>query len=289
MAELRSFSKAAAATAVAQPAMSQQIQKLEREMGVALFDRSSRPIRLTPAGEHLLGQAARILADAERAKVEVQEFAGEFRGRVVIGAMQYLASSDLPDVLAAFRSRHPDVELQLRMGNTGQLLDLLHGGDVDIVFCHSDGSAASTGLVVDHLRAEELVIVANRDDPLAAQGSVTVADLLDHPFITFRPGASTHDALVQLFATAGRAPRASFESADLATAFALVKRGLGLAFVPRSVAALDVSVVSLPIVPDPVALNVAQMWRKDRPRSQPLISFARQARAMLAPSRYLTP
>jgi DNA-binding transcriptional LysR family regulator len=287
VAEYRSFSKAAGAVFVAQPAMSQQIHRLELELAVELFDRSSRPIRLTPVGEHLFPQAREILASVARAKVEAQEFAGEFRGRIVIGAMQYLASSELPDLLVAYRKRHPAVELQLRMANTGQLLEMLQAGDIDVAYIHSDGMHPPDELVVEHLREEELVIIVDRADSLSDLPSVRVEDLFDYPFITFRKGASTHDALLQLFASAGRQPRTGFESADLATAFALVKRGLGLALVPRSVASLDPAVGVLSVAPQPVTRNVAQIWRKDRPHSLALASFVREARSMLAPTKYL--
>ena len=286
VAEHRSFSKAATAAFVAQPAMSQQIQRLEQELSVDLFDRSSRPIRLTAAGEHLYRQTSEILSALDQVKAEVQEFAGEFRGRIVIGAMQYLASSELPDLLAEFRSRHPTVELQLRIANTGQLLEMLHAGDIDLAYVHSDGLHASADLAVEHLREEELVIIVERSDPLARRTAVNVEELLDYPFITFRPGASTHEALLRLFAAVGAQPRAAFESADLATAFALVTRGLGIALVPRSVASLDPSVALLSVEPHTVTLDVVQAWRTDRPRSLALSSFVRQAASMLSSTKY---
>lgn len=286
VADLRSFSKAAAAAFVAQPAMSQQIAKLERELGVSLLDRSNRPVRLTPAGEHLHARAKAILDAVERASVEVQAFSGEFRGRIVIGSMQYLASAELADIIADYGAVHPAVQVRLRIANTGQLLEMLRAGDIDIAYCHSEGPSAGEDLEVTRLRSEELVIVLSREDPAAARPSIALDELLDRPFIAFQAGASTHGALLRLFATVGREPQVLFESADLATAFALVKRGLGVAMVPRCVAERDPSVVGLSLAPAPVALTVAQIWRPDRSRSLALTAFADQARTTLMSSRF---
>ncbi|WP_349425986.1 LysR family transcriptional regulator [Microbacterium sp. LWS13-1.2] len=286
IADARSFSKAAASAFVAQPAMSQQMQKLERELGVELFDRTSRPIRLTPAGEHLYARAVPILGEVQKTQMEVQEFSGEFRGRIVTGSMQYLASVEMADILAAYRNAHPAVELQMRIGNSGQLLDLLRARQLDIAYCHADGVVDEDEFDVRVLREEELVVIVGPRHPAADGTTMRVDDLLDQPLITFPPGAASHEALERIFATAGAAPKAWFESADMATAIALVTRGLGVALVPRSVASRDASIAPLSISPVPVTLHVAQVSRLDRPRSLAIDAFASRAAAALSSTRY---
>lgn len=277
VARTRSFSKAADEAFVAQPAMSQQIQRLERELGVDLFDRRTRPIGLTPAGEHLFSRAEEILDAVDRASMETQEFSGEFRGRIVIGSMQYLASAELPDILADYRNVHPAVALQLRIANSGQLIDMLVAGEIDIAYCHSEGIPQDLGLDITPLRTEELVIVMRPADNDRGRTTITLDELLELPFISFRHGAATYEALVSLFASVGREPNTWFQSADLATAFALVKRGLGVALVPRSVASREPNMTLLSLAPSTVELQIAQVRRSERTQSLALTAFASQA------------
>lgn len=275
----RSFRAAGEDLRIAQPALSQQMRRLEDELGVELFDRSTRPVGLTDAGEHLLPRARQLLADLERATAEVREFSGEFRGRIAVGAMQYLTNLELPGLLASFRERHPLVELGLRVGNTGQLCELLESGELDIAVCHSDELDLSPEFATEELRTEELVIVVAAADPLAGQTAVTVQELAPTPLITFRKGASIREALQHAFDEAGLVPQISFESADLPTAIELVRRGLGVALVPRSIAEREPpSVTALPIAPVRLTRRVALIWRSDRHRSRALEAFRRDAR-----------
>lgn len=270
----RSFRRAADDVRVAQPALSQQIRRLEAELGVELFDRGTRPVELTDAGQMLLPMARRILADVDRAAAEVREFSSEFRGRVVIGAMQYLTNLELPDLLAAFRERHPLVELQLRVGNTGQLTELLEAGEIDLAMCHADELSLPAHYAVSDLRTEELVILVAASNPLAAQRQVTVADFADSPFIVFRPGASIRAALENAFAEHGLTPRLTFESADIATAVELVKRDLGVALVPRSYAEREPATVrGVPVAPVRLTRRVVCVWRRDRYHSRAVDAF----------------
>lgn len=279
----RSFRQASDDVHIAQPALSQQIRRLETELGVKLFDRASRPVQLTDAGEMLLVRARQILADVDRAAAEVREFGSEFRGKIVIGAMQYLTALEFPDLLADFRERHPLVDLQLLLGNSGQVLEMLKGGDVDIAFCHIDELDLPPELAVEELRREELVIIVKESDPLASLRQVTVQELADFPFITFRPGASIRQALQNAFAAEGLTVRVSFESGDIATAFALVGRGLGVALVPQSSTATEShNVATVRVGPVPLTRRVALVWCRDRYRSRALDAFAQHAKRSMA-------
>lgn len=275
----RSFRQASDDVRIAQPALSQQIRHLEAELGVRLFDRAVRPVELTAAGEVLLPRARQLLADADRAAAEVREFGTEFRGKVVIAAMQYLTAVELPDVLVEFHGRYPLVDLQLRVGNSGQVLELLKTGEADLAFCHVDGLELPPEFAVEELRREELVIIVKASDPLAGLRQVSIQELAEVPFVTFRPGASIREALQDAFAEQGLTLHVSFESGDMPTTFALVRRGLGVALVPRSATVAEVDdVTAVPIGPVPLARRVAQVWRKDRHRSRAVDAFAQHAK-----------
>ena len=162
----------------------------------------------------------------------------------------------------------------------------LRDSDIDIAYCHSEGVQPADDLEVTPLRSEELVIVMRPADNASARSTITLDELLELPFIGFRPGAAIHEALVSLFAVAGREPQIWFQSADVATAFALVKRGLGVALVPRSAASLEPTISVLSLAPSPLMLHVTQVQRRDRPRSLALVAFADQARSALNPGVY---
>src|ERR1700730_11754656 len=125
VAQRKHCTRAAEELNLAQPALSQQIQQLERELGVALLERTSRRVRLTPAGEAFLSRAERILAEVEQAQREMQEFAGIKRGRVVIGALQSLDAFHFSALLARFHSRYPEIEIILREEANEELLEHL--------------------------------------------------------------------------------------------------------------------------------------------------------------------
>lgn len=276
-----SFRQAADDVHVTQSALSQQIRRLESEVGVELFDRRRHPIRLTDAGEHLLPRAIRLLDEVESLRTQTRDFGQTYSGRVVLGAMQYLTSLEVPDMLAGFRTRHPMVELQLRMGNTRQLEQMLKGDEVDLVLCHSDNLDLPGNFRVEELRTEELVIIVEATDPLAEANRLSIADLTDVPFITFQRGASIHDALQDAFAERGLTPRVGCESADMSTTFALVGRGLGVALVPRSITENGMytsrAVRAVPLGPEPITRTVALVVRADRYHSRALSAFVSYA------------
>lgn len=267
------FRKACANLRVSQPALSQQIKRLEAELGVELFDRGNRPIALTDAGALFYERAQQLLADVELTVSEVREFSGEFRGKVVLGAMQYLTFLALPEVIAAFRQAHPLVEFQLKMGNTGKLQQMLQSGEVDLALCHVDNFSPGPKFGIRELRTEELVIIVAENDPLASADKISVPELADVRFITFGEEASIHQALVDAFAEYGMSPRIDVESADMTTAFALVERGLGVALVPRSIVG-GARVRSLALYPRPTNRHIALAWRQHRYRLRAVKALA---------------
>lgn len=127
--------RAAAELRVAQPALSRQIQQVERELGVAIFDRSRRRLRVTAAGEVFIAQAERLLADVQGLREEMGAFAVLLRGRVVIGVLPSVAELRLPTPLATFHARYPGVEIALREENTRPLMALLDAGELDSRWC----------------------------------------------------------------------------------------------------------------------------------------------------------
>ncbi len=283
IAEHTSFRAAAEELCLAQPALSQQMRRLEGELGIKLFDRSTRPVRLTDAGTYLLPRARTILANVERTGVELRDFAAEPRGRLTVGSMQYLTNLELPGILADFSRRHPQVDLGLRVGNSGQLCDALTLGNLDVAICHVDELTSQPDLTVEPLRVEELVFAVPRGDPRAAQEAAEIGDFAGTPLITFHPGASIREAVLAEFTRAGLTPQIAFESPDMPTAVQLVARGLGVALIPRSIAEREPRVVALSVAPTRLTRQVALIWLSNRHRSLGLTAFRASTREAMMP------
>ncbi len=258
-----SFTAAAEELAVAQPALSQQIGSLERELGVRLFDRTNRRVALTDAGRAFVARAERIVADLDGAAEEMSAFAGGLRGRVVVGTYQSFAEYTLPKLLGRFHAEHPGIEIALREGMADALLAALHGGTLDVFV----GDVSATSLSAQSFRAEplyedELVIAVAARHPLAVRATVRIDELRDEPFVIFRPGSTMTHRLNALARDAGFAPRVAFESEDSLTVRSLVAEGLGVALYPRTIGNTPgPNVALLSVAPQPILRTMSLVTR----------------------------
>ena len=159
VAETGSFTRAAARCLVVQSALSHQIARLERELGARLFERTSRSVRLTPAGEAFLPAARQCLDFAGRAVAEVAAAVGEVRGKVVIGVIPTVAAVDLPAALKVFRERYPQVQVALRMLPSHELVEQLRQGRLDLAFLGLPPTVRPEGVRGHELARDEHVAV----------------------------------------------------------------------------------------------------------------------------------
>jgi DNA-binding transcriptional LysR family regulator len=227
----RHFGRAAEAVYVTQPALSQQVRRLEAELGLALLRRTSRGVELTPAGEDLLARAETILAEVAGARGAMDEHAGVVRGAVRVAATTADALH-LPEVLAAFHREHPGVRLALRHASAGEVLALLRSGAVDLAVL-SLGAEAAEGLQVTRLADEPLRAIAAPDEPFAS-GTVRVGDLQGRPFVLAEPGSALRATVMDACQQHGFSPVPLLEVGDPATVRFLVSAGLGVSLVPQS-------------------------------------------------------
>jgi DNA-binding transcriptional LysR family regulator len=225
------FGRAAEAAFVTQPALSQQIRRLEAELGVALLRRTSRGVALTPAGEDLLARAERILAEAAQARGEMDEHAGVVRGAVRVAATTADALR-LPAILAAFHREHPGVRIALRHASAAEVPALVRRGAVDIgVLALGDGNA--DGLTVTPLGSEPLRAISGPDEPFNSV-AIAVGDLRGRAFVLAEPGTALRDAVMAACQDEGFSPVPLLEVGDPATVRFLVSAGLGVSLVPGS-------------------------------------------------------
>lgn len=257
------FTRASHELNVAQPAVSQQIKRLEAELGLQLLHRSTRRVELTEPGAALLTRANRILAEVEAARQEVSEFAGVLRGTVEIGTIP-VSSLDTPGLLGAFREVHPGIGLHLHEQSLAVLLPMLRSGELDLCFALAD--PADLGQSIDGvvLFQEELVIVVATDHPLAKRTRVGLTRLAGEPLVRFRSGSALQGAVEDEFERAGVTPSFAFETLELEMMRALASRGLGVALLPKGYLLREgPPVAAVPLRPR-VQLPVSLLWRVDR-------------------------
>ncbi|HLL79807.1 MAG TPA: LysR family transcriptional regulator, partial [Ktedonobacteraceae bacterium] len=265
VAHTRHFTQAAEQLSIAQPALSQQIRQLERELGISLFKRTSRQVQLTSAGEALLARGERILAEVEWARLEMQQYSGLERGRVVIGALQSLEAFRFPALLARFHTRYPGIEIVLREEATERLVALLNTGQLDLTIVQVIDNSwpldlNASSIVTEKLLTEELVLVVAPGYALASRQSVSMEELRDEPFISFKPGSGLRHTIMQRSLAAGFTPRILFESGELATIRLLVAEGLGISILPRSVAEATGKAVSIISLNPPPLRTLLLAW-----------------------------
>ncbi|MGQ9779287.1 MAG: LysR family transcriptional regulator [Bacillota bacterium] len=229
--ENASFSRAAAALHLTQPAVSQQIRALEDELGLELVRRVGRTVRPTKAGEVLLEHARTILAMVERGKAALAEFRAERRGRLILGAGNTTITFRLPPLLREYRRREAAVEVVVKAGNSHELLALLEEGQLDVALVTSPGKGrAFRSIPLFH---DEIVLILPADHPLNARVGLTPEDLLGVPSILFARGSGFRRFLDETFARAGYRPEVVMELESVEGIKQLVQIGLGLSFLPR--------------------------------------------------------
>ncbi|MET8952820.1 LysR family transcriptional regulator [Streptomyces sp. NPDC004533] len=232
VAEDRHFTRAAERLMVSQSGLSASVRALERELQAPLFVRTTRTVALTEAGRALLVEAERILAQVRAAREAVAAVQGVLRGTLSLGTEQCIAGVDVARLLAAFRRRHPDVEIRLRQAGSGALAEEVAAGRLDLAF------AVRTQADTDQLRSvpltsEPMTVLCHPSHPLATGGPVTPEDLGGEAFVDFHPDWGPRRTTDAVFTEAGVQRTVTLEVNDVHSLLELVHEGLGVAVVPR--------------------------------------------------------
>jgi DNA-binding transcriptional LysR family regulator len=284
----RHFTRAAEELHVAQSALSHQIRRLEQELGTPLFDRTSRRVSPTEAGQAIAARARRVLAEVEAARAEVDELRGVLRGRIWIGALRPAGGLDVPGLLARFSQAHPGIEVGLREGIASDMLRFLAADELDAAFCLLAGELPDD-FSVERLTDEE-VVAAFAPDRAPPAPHVNVADLARHRIVAPRRGSAITTALERRFADAGTPLRLALESGDPFLLSALAAQGFATAILPRSLTALEGPALDVRSLHPAVHLPVALVWRRVRnlsPAARTCIEFVR--REVMSPNSHAQP
>jgi LysR family transcriptional activator of glutamate synthase operon len=279
LAEERNFTRAAASEHIAQPALSQQIRRLEDELGLALVERTTRRVALTDAGELLVVRARRILTELESAETELQGLRGMYTGHVTIGAMHTMGPVDLSLALALFHERHPGVGLTVREQTSEEMAEMLRVDELDLAFLSVTERVESHGLGLYQLLSEELVAVLPQEHRLGSRRRVRMAELAGEPFISYREGSRLRELLLAAGRHAGYAPRVTLESNESQRIRRLVARGMGVAILPRSDAEGPGADVCVAALTEPaLTRDITLAWREGRRHAPAAAEFLDLAR-----------
>ena len=279
VAEEANFTRAAERIHVAQPAVSAQIQRLERELGQPLLDRSRRTVRLTAAGEAALPYARAALAAVADIHVAVEELTQLVRGTVAIGTVTS-HSVDMPLLLADFHADHPEVEITLSTDSSDTLIEMVCTGRLDAAIVSVGPGERPEGLDVEVVTDEAIAAAVCRTDELASRKTIRLTDLSDRQLIALPVGAGIRHQFDAACAKAGVSPRVAFEASTPLALADLAERGLGVAIVPASVPRGRDGLHGLAIIPE-LRGRLVLAWRSGGPMSPAARVLVDKARRLL--------
>lgn len=257
------FSRAAEQCHVAQPSLSQQIQKLENELGEKLFHRLKRAAKLTPPGEVFLRRALRILDEVDAAVREISEMKQLACGHLTIGVIPTIAPYLLPKILPIFARKFPGVEIEVQEETTSRLIPLLLACEID--FALASQPINHPQLHVQELFAEELLLAVPPGHVLARKRAISARDLRGQRLIVLKAGHCLGDQVLNFCERRDARPSVSFRSAQLETIQSLVRAGVGLSLIPEMATRTGSSLKYLGFARPRPQRKIVAFWPAQRP------------------------
>jgi DNA-binding transcriptional LysR family regulator len=264
LAEELHFGRAAERLAITQPPLSFNIQKLEEHLGMRLFDRDSRSVKLTPAGVAFLAEARRVLAQARHAEETVRAVADGQLGSLQIAFTTSMLYRGMTQILREFHARLPSVDVDLMEMTVAEQVDALHQGRIHAAF--SASLTLPRGLSGHRLADDTFTCCVHASHPIAGSGPIKLSMLADETFVLFARDitAQGHEHVMQMCIAAGFYPKVRYYARQWLSAVALVSQGFGIALVPASIARASLPNVSFVELDDPRReLSGYVLWRPD--------------------------
>jgi DNA-binding transcriptional LysR family regulator len=265
VAEHRSLTKAGEQLYLSQSAVSQQIRRLEEELGVEVFRRTSRSVELTDEGRVILGYAERVLAEVDGMHTELEEISGLLSGQLRIGGVYPTGPYDLFGLLADFRNAHPGVAIHMVEATQDDVLAALRADELDCAFAALDPDALGEEFAATLLWKEEIVVALPVGHALCAREQVTFEELAAEDLIAYRDNSALRRRLERAMAELHLEPRNAFICTEMGAVRGLASKGLGVAVIPRSAAEQPGPPIELrPIGPERLTWPIALVWRVAR-------------------------
>lgn len=274
VADLGNFTRAAARLNMAQPALSLTIRELEAELGLRLFDRTTRRVELTMAGADFSHAARKLMTDLDLAMRNARDLTERKRGRLVVGAPPLLAAMLLPRAIADYNRKFPGIEVRLIDTQTDRIVDKVRSGEADCgvgTFAEDEDSIERQLLVKDALE-----VFCSKRSPLSRMRQVAWRGLSGHPLIAMTRESSIRQLAERGFEATGLTFRPAFEVSLMTTAVMLAEAGLGVAILPTYVwsFARDRDVTSRPLVEPQMSREISMIHAAGRSLSPAAESFA---------------
>jgi DNA-binding transcriptional LysR family regulator len=261
----RSLTKAGEELFLTQSAVSQQIRRLEEELGVEVFRRTSRSVELTAEGRVILGYAHRVLAEVDDMQTELEEISGLLAGDLRIGGVYPTGPYDLFGLMAEFRAAHPGVSIHMVEATQDDVLAALRADELDCAFAAVDPDTLGDEFAATLLWEEEIVVALPAGHELCGRERITLDELAAEDLIAYRENSALRRRLERTMAELGLEPRNAFVCTEMGAVRALASKGLGVAVIPRSIAEEPGPPIELrPIGPRRLTWPLALVWRVAR-------------------------
>lgn len=264
IAEYGSFMAAALTLGVSQPALTRTVQRVESALGVELFRRSTRRLDITPAGQEFIDLANRMLSDLRISYENMRSISDEQRGRIIVSTTVSAAYAQMPRIVASYRRSRPNVEIELREGVHGSVLDDCRSGVADLGVTYLD-SVANEFAVIE-LGSERFYFIMPKSHPLAEREGLCVDDLADTALVSMPKTAHLRKLIDGLASIANVRLHNAVTVHHFATCVACVRAGVGIALVPGAAlpSALSAGLVSRPLTKPQVQRALGILFLKNR-------------------------
>lgn len=268
VARLEHVTEAARSLHVTQSSLSKTIQRLEEDLGVPLFDRIGRKLRLNEFGSRFLRRAERALFELEQGKQEISDLSSPEHGTLELAVT---TASTLPNILREFRKKQPNIQFHVQMLTTKEMVTLLHRGEVD--FCLSSPPIQSDDIECQIVFIDPILVAVPKGHRLADRSSVSLAELRDEWFVGVKRGYGTRDLLDSLCKAAGFVPKYVYEGDEPARLSTLVEAEVGIAFIPSTARNPKEHITYLQVENHELVREIALLWHRNRYISRAALEF----------------
>ncbi|MNW42815.1 HTH-type transcriptional regulator GltC [compost metagenome] len=268
VARLEHVTEAARSLHVTQSSLSKTIQRLEEDLGVPLFDRTGRKLRLNEFGSRFLHRAKRALFELEQGKQELSDLSSPEHGTLELAVT---TASTLPNILREFRKKRPYIQFHVQMLTTQEMVTLLHRGEVD--FCLSSPPIEGDDIECQIVFIDPILVAVPKRHRLADRSSVTLTDLRDEWFVGVKRGYGTRDLVDSVCKSEGFIPKYVYEGDEPARLSTLVEAEIGIAFIPSTARNSREHLKYLQVENHELVREIALLWHRSRYISRAALEF----------------